>query len=144
MTIFIVKGFCATNLKQVDRRVIFALTKRPCNVYFAHCQCPAGTCSHAFALTKMVTKRVADGLSAVPKAVASTSKPIYWSIPQSRGRVTKIPIPEMNVVAVGKESTTDKNRQSKGGRRSTLYEARAPGARITPYRGINELRNRSQ
>ena len=56
--------------------------------------------------------------------------------------MTKIPIPAMNVVTVSKESTTDKNRQSKGGHRPTLYEARSPGARITPYRGINKLRNR--
>ena len=127
MTIYLL--LCAANLKQVNRWVIFALTKSPCNVYFAQCQCPAGTsgtCSHAFALMKIVTKWVADGLA----AVACTSKPQYWSIPQTRGRVTEIPIPEMNVVAVGKESTTDKNRQSNGGRRSTLYEARAPCARI--------------
>ena len=143
--IFIVKALCAASLKQVDRWVIYALTKSPCNVYFAHCQCPAGTsgtCCHAYALMKMVTKWVADGLTAVPEAVACTSKPQYWSIPQSRGKVTKIPIPEMNVVAVGKESTNDKIRQSKGGRRSTLYGARAPCARITPYHGINELQNR--
>ena len=99
--IFIVKGLCTARLKQVDRWVIFALTKSPCDVYFVHCQCPAGTLgtySHAFALMKMVTKWVADGLTTVPEAVACTSKPQYWSIPQSRGRVTKIPISEMNLL----------------------------------------------
>ena len=96
--IFIVKRLSAASLKQVDRCVIFALSKSPCNVYFAPCQCPSGTsgtCSHIFALMKMVKKWVADGFTAVPEAVACTSKPQYWSILQSRGRVTKIPIPEL-------------------------------------------------
>ena len=103
----IVKGLCAASLKQVDRWVIFALIKSPCNVYFL-LTVSALLEHHAFALMKIVTKWVADGLTAVPEAVACTSKPQYWSIQQSRGSETKIPIPEMKVVAVGKESTTDK------------------------------------
>ena len=120
--IFIVRGLYDASLKQVDRWVIFALTKSPCQMYFAHCQCPAGnisgTCSHAFALMKMVTKWVSDSLTAVSEALACTSKPQYWSIPRS-SRVTKIHIPKMNVVAVGKETPTDKKRQSEGGCQST-------------------------
>ena len=76
--VYAVEGLCAANLRQVDRWVIFVLKKRHCQVYFAYCQCTA------FALMKMVSKwHVHLNLS--------------WSIPQSRGRVTKIP--EMNVIA---------------------------------------------
>ena len=115
-SIYLVKGLCAASLKQVDRWVIFALKKSPCQVYFAYCQCPAGTsgtCSHAFAIMKMICKWIAVHRTTVPEAVTCTSKPQYWSIPQSRGRVTKIPIPELNVIAPDKDTVADKKRQSK-------------------------------
>ena len=75
--VYVVKGLCEASLRQVDRWVIFVLKKRPCQVYFAYCQCTAGTagtCSHAFALMKMVSKWNADSCVSVPEAVACTSK----------------------------------------------------------------------
>ena len=108
--LYVVKGLCAASLKKVDRWVVFCLKKNPCEIYFGYCQCPAGTagtCSHGFALMKMVTKWIAEGQTNVPESVPCTSKLQVWSIPQSRGRVHKISVPEIRITSpVNKEATT--------------------------------------
>ena len=96
--LYCLKGICAASLKKKDRWVTIAISKNTANIEFAYCQCTAGktgTCSHAFALMKLVAKWVLDNKSEVPDEVACTSKLCYWSVPQSRDRTRKVPIPEI-------------------------------------------------
>ena len=77
---------------------------------------------------------------AAVEAVACTSKPQYWSIPQSMDRVIKIPIPEMNDIATGTDKGTDEEkRHPKTRLLSTLFDARTVGERYTPYNSINVI-----
>ncbi|XP_057291246.1 uncharacterized protein LOC130613905 [Hydractinia symbiolongicarpus] len=127
-TIFCLKGVAAASLKKANRWVFLAIEKKTSNIEFANCQCPAGrcgTCSHAYAMMKLLAKWVVDGLSMVPATKACTSKPCVWNVPQSRGRIEKVPIMEMMIKSPPSKKTkkTD-NVQDKKGIVSSLYEPR--------------------
>ena len=91
-SLYCIKGVCTASLKKKDRWVATALFKDTADIEFAFCQCSAGktgTCSHTFALMKLLAKWVLDNLTGVPKEVTCTSKRCYWSVPQGRYRTTK-------------------------------------------------------
>ena len=101
-SLYCIKGVCAASLKKKDRWVTIALSKDTADIKFAFCQCTAGrtgTCSHTFALMKLLAKWVLDNLTEIPKEVACTSKLCYWSVPQGRDRTTKALISEINFVS---------------------------------------------
>jgi len=98
--LFSIKGVCAASLKKKDRWIFLILSKSTAEIKFGYCQCPAGkagTCSHAYALLKMLAKWVIDRLPIVPVEKACTSKPCTWSIPQSRGRIDKPKISDLEI-----------------------------------------------
>ena len=68
-SLFFIKGVCAASLKKKDRWITIALSRHNNDVQFAYCQCPAGktgTCSHSFALMKLVAKWVLEKKNEVP------------------------------------------------------------------------------
>ena len=78
-----------------------ALSKVDGSVLYAYCQCPAGrvgTCSHIFAVMKLVLKWVIDKLTKVPEIKASTLRPFILSVPQIRGKLFKSPISEISLL----------------------------------------------
>ena len=61
---FSVKGICSASLKQKDRWVFIVIQKSTGDIEFATCQCPAGragTCSHSYAVSKVIAKWVIIG-----------------------------------------------------------------------------------
>ena len=110
-SLYCVKGVCGASLKKKDRWVTIALSKDTADIKFAFCQCTAGktgTCSHTFALMKLLAKWVLDNRTEIPDEVACTSKLCYWSVPQGRDRTTKAPISEIKFI------TPESHRKSKG------------------------------
>ena len=76
------------------------LTKADESVAYAYCQCPTGrvgTCSHVFALMKLVVKCVIDKINKTLETKTFTSKPCAWSIPQTRERLEQSPISSLNI-----------------------------------------------
>ena len=56
---FCFKGVCGASLRKQNRIIFVALTKADGSVAYAYCQCPAErvrTCSHIFAVMKLVAK----------------------------------------------------------------------------------------
>ena len=105
---FLVKGISSASLKKANRWMFLALDKDTSRILYAHCQCPAGkagTCSHAYALMKLVAKWVIDRLSIVPEDKACTSKPCIWSVPQAKGRTDKIPLMDIQFVSPDSKKT---------------------------------------
>ena len=83
------------SLDSLSQIVFVALTKAEGLVAYAYSQCPVGrvgTCSHAFAVMKLVAKWVIDKINNIPEPKACTSKPCAWSVPQNRERLEKSPI----------------------------------------------------
>ena len=83
---FCFKVVCGASLRKQNRIMFVALTKADGSVAYV-CQWPAGkvgTCSHAFAVMKLVAKWVIDKINKIPEPKACTSKPCAWSIPHSR------------------------------------------------------------
>ena len=73
-----VKGICSASLKQKDRWVFIVIQKCTSDIEFATCQCPAGragTCSHSYAVSKVIVKWVIDRVFIIPQQRACTSKP---------------------------------------------------------------------
>ena len=97
---FSVKGICSASLKQKDRWVFIVIQKSTGDIEFATCQCPAGgagTCSHSYAVSKVIAKWVIDRVTIITQQRAYTSKPCVWSVPQSRGRLEKYSINELEI-----------------------------------------------
>ena len=85
-----------------------AFSKVDGSVSYAYCQCPAGkvgTCSHMFAVMKLVAKWAIDKLTIIPEIKACTSKPCTWSVPQSRGKLFKSPILEILLISPASKKT---------------------------------------
>ena len=77
-----------------------ALSRVDGSLPYAYCQCPAwkvGTCSHIFAVMKLVAKWVIDKLTKIPEIKAYTLKPFTLSVPQIRGKLFKSPISEISL-----------------------------------------------
>ena len=99
---FSVKGICSASLKQKDRWVFIVIQKSTGDIEFATCQCPAGragTCSHSYAVSKVIAKWVIDRATIIPQQRACTSKPCVWSVPQSRGRLEKHSITDLEITS---------------------------------------------
>ena len=99
---FSVKGICSASLKQKDRWVCIVIQKSTGDIEFATCQCPAsktGTCSHSYAVSKVIAKWVIDRATIIPQQRACTSKPCVWSVPQSRGRLEKHSITDLEITS---------------------------------------------
>ena len=97
---FSVKGICSASLKQKDRWVFIVIQKSTGDIEFATCQCPAGgagTCSHSYAVSKVIAKWVIDRATIIPQQRTCTSKPCIWSVPQSRGRLEKHSINSLEI-----------------------------------------------
>ena len=120
-----------------------ALSKVDGSVSYAYCQCPAGkvgTCSHMFAVMKLVAKWAIDKLTIIPEIKACTSKPCTWSVPQSRGKLFKSPISEISLIspASKKQKTIDENATPKG-IKSSLYDARIGSQRVLNDSKVDEM-----
>ena len=116
---FCFKGVCVASLRKQNRIIFVALTKADGSVAYAYCQCPAervGTCSHIFAVMKLVAKWVIDKINKIPKPKACTSKPCAWSIPKSRERLEKSPIPSLKIFS----PTTTKSKINTYSKGSTI------------------------
>lgn len=149
--LFCIKGVCAASLKKVDRWVTVVINTEPCEIYFAYCQCVAGkpgTCSHVFALLKLIAKWVIEKLKDVPIPAACTSRQCLWSVPQSRDRVIKSPIASLNVVspeARKRKCKNDNDPESKKiktrskGIESTLYDARSIMNRRFNHNNLDQM-----
>ena len=143
LSLFCIKGVCAASMKNMNRWVTVAISKFPVEVYFAYCQCAAGkpgTCSHVFALFKLLAKWAIEKVSYVPTPVACTSRPCTWSVVQSRGRVVKPAIADLTITAPkrqNKEETTTSKKLK--GIKSTLYDARSTTTRIVNYEKLDKL-----
>ena len=90
--------FCKFKAKRQD--VYFVVQKPTGNIEFPTCQCPAGragTCSHSYAVSKVIAKWVIDRATIIPQQRACTSKPCVWSVPQSRGRLEKHSINNLEI-----------------------------------------------
>lgn len=127
---FSIKGTCAASLKQKDRWVFIVIKKSSGDIEFAKCQCPAGkagTCSHSYAILKIVAKWVIDGLTLIPQQKACTAKPCIWSVPQSRGRIEKHNINDLKIKSPPskKAKCNETSTKTKQGITSTLYVADA-------------------
>ena len=89
------------------------------SVSYAYCQCPAGkvgTCSHIFAVMKLVAEWAIGKLTKIPEMKACTSKPCTWSVLQRRGTLIKSPISEILLISAAskKQKTSDENATPKG------------------------------
>ena len=121
------KFFVGASLKVKDRWIWVAITKTPIEVHFAYCPCEAGkvgTCGHSYAVMKQICRWALDKVNTIPSAIACTSKPCLWSVPQSRGRVDKRPLTEIVVRSpkLSKDSG-DQEKKRKKPIKSTLYNA---------------------
>ena len=99
--LFCLKGVCAASLKREDRWIFVAISKLTNKIVYCYCKCPAGkvgTCSHAYAMMKLVAKWVLEKYKLIPEPEACTSKACEWSVPQSRNRAEKIPVADINIV----------------------------------------------
>ena len=102
-TLFCLKWVCAVSLKKQNPWTFIALSKVDGSVSYAYCQCPAGkvgTCSHMFAVMKLVAKWAIDKLTKIPEIKTCTSKPCTWSVPQSRGKLFTSPISEISLISL--------------------------------------------
>ena len=74
--LFCVKTLCSASMKKEYRWFFLALSKTDGEIKFARCcKCAAGkagTCSHSFALMKIVSKWVIDQRSVIPEEKACT------------------------------------------------------------------------
>ena len=92
---FCVKGMCSASLRKKNRYVTIALWKSDASVAFAFCQCEegsTGTCSHCFAMMKLLARWVLDKKNFIPEEKACTAKQCEWSVSQRTGKVVKNPI----------------------------------------------------
>ena len=67
-SVFCVKGVVAASLKKQIRWVFIAIDKSTADITYSYCGCAAGkagTCSHAFAIMKLVAKWVVDRLTII-------------------------------------------------------------------------------
>ena len=156
----LILGQFSPSPRKQNRIVFVALTKTEGSVAYAYCQCPAGrvgTCSHAFAVMKLVTKWVIDKINIIPEPKTCTVKPCAWSIPQSRERLEKSPISSLKIFSPttteSKISTCSKgsniNNTSSRNTSSTtssdkgiapsLYDARAESNRKNGKRKLQEM-----
>ena len=106
-TLFCLKGVCAASLKKQNRWTFMALTKVDGSVLYAYIQCPTGkvgTCSHMFAVMKLVAKWAIDKLTKIPEIKACNSRPCTWSVPQSRGKLFKSLISEILLISPASKS----------------------------------------
>ena len=157
---FCLKGVYGASLRKQNRIVFVALTKAEGSVAYAYCQCPAGrvgTCSHAFAVMKLVAKWVIDKINIISEPKACTAKPCAWSIPQSRERLEKSPIStlkifsptttksKINTCSKGSNinntssTNTSSNTSRDKGITSSLYDARAESNRKNGKRKLQEM-----
>lgn len=120
---FCIKGLCGASLKAKDRWIFAVLCKSSANVEFSFCFCRSGkpgTCSHTYALLKMVAKWVLDGRTEIPIQKACTSTPCVWSVPQSRGRTEKPKISELTIISpLAKKAKTSDDIEDSSTRRSS-------------------------
>ena len=133
--IFCLKGVAAASLKKANRWVFLAINKNTSDIIYAYCQCPAGragTCSHAYALMKLLAKWVVDRLSMVPEAKACTSKPCLWNVPQARDQIEKISVMDLKIKSPtatkqkkGSDEIDNRVLKETKGIVSSLYEPRA-------------------
>ena len=73
---FCFKGVFETSLRKQNRIILVKLAKDDGTFAYAYCQCPAGnvgTCSHAFAVMKLVTKCVIDKINKIPEPIPNTN-----------------------------------------------------------------------
>ena len=131
---FCIKYICAASLKKANRWLFLFLEKKTNHIAYAYCQCPAGktgTCSHSFAMMKLVSKWVIDQLKFIPYAKACISGLCTWSVPQSRDRVHK---PQINSISLtsppSKEDKKEDSTESKTTIHSLLYDPRQESARL--------------
>ncbi|XP_057294057.1 uncharacterized protein LOC130622600 [Hydractinia symbiolongicarpus] len=133
--IFCIKGIAAASLKKMNRWVFIVLNKINGEVVFAHCQCPAGktgTCSHCYAVMKLLAKWVVDELRMIPEPKACTSMPCVWNVPQAREYMQKPPVSELTIKSPdSKRNATNTEGASKKGITSSLYEPRSEHNRDT-------------
>ena len=97
---FCIKGICAAGLKKENRWAVAVIDKKNSGVIFAHCEYKAGktgTCSHSFAILKLLAKWVLDKIKGIPEPKPCTSRPCVWSVPQSRDRVEKPTATELKI-----------------------------------------------
>ena len=140
--VFCIKFHVAASLKVKDRWLWLALVKSSNKIRYAFCPCEAGkvgTCSHMYAVMKLVAKWVLDELKTIPVQEACTSRPCLWSVPQSRGRIEKQPVfnitmkaPKPNTFDREKPNTCDREKEKKKskGIKTTLYDARSSFTRV--------------
>ena len=86
MISFVSKVSSEASLRKQNRIIFVESAKADGTVVYAYCQCPAGevgTCSHAFAVMKLVAEWVIDKINKIPEPKVCTSKLCAWSIPQS-------------------------------------------------------------
>ena len=117
---FCFRSVCGASLRKQNRIIFVALTKADGLVAYACCQCPAGkvgTCSHAFAVMKLVAKWVIDKINKIPEPKACTSKLCAWSILQSRERLEKSPISSLKIFS----PTTTKSKNKACSKGSTIH-----------------------
>ena len=93
---FCVKGICSASLKQKDRWAFIVIQKSTGDIELATCQCPA---SYSYAVSKVIAKWVIDRVTIIPQQRACTSKPCVWSVPQSRGRLEKHSITDLEITS---------------------------------------------
>ena len=120
--LFCLKGVCAASLKNQNRWTFMALSKVDGSVSYAYCQIPAGkvsTCSHMFAVMKLVAKWAIEKFTKIPEIKSCT-----WSFLQSRGKLFKSPISEISLISPTskKQKIIDENATPKGTKWS-LYDA---------------------
>lgn len=145
--IFSLKGVCGASLKKADRWIFVAIDKLSNEILYCFCQCPAGkvgTCSHAYALMKLLAKWVLDNLKIIPEPKACTSKACEWSVPQSRNRVDKVPISDITITSpVSKRRNTndDTEYKKRSGIKTTLYDARADHTKHEPAYNLEVFLN---
>ena len=100
---FCFKSVCGASLRKQNIIIFVVLTKDDGLVADAYCQCLAGrvgTCSHAFAVMKLVAKWLIDKINKIPEPKACTLKPCSWSIPQSRERLEKSPNSSLKIFSL--------------------------------------------
>ena len=124
---FSVRGICSASLKQKGRWVFIVIQKSTGDIEFAQCQCSAGragTYSHSYAVSKLIAKWVIDRATVIPQQKTYTSKPCVWSVPQSRGRLDKHSINDLEIKSPpSKKSKGIESISTKQGINSTLYVA---------------------
>ena len=99
------------------------------DIEFATCQCPAGrvgTCSHSFAVPKVIAKSVIDRVTIIPQQRDCTSRACVWFVPQSRSRLEKHSINDLGIKSPpSKKPKVSESNSTKQGINSILYVADA-------------------